>query len=121
VFIGAAFDRYLRAFDARSGAELWAGRLPAAGVATPMSYQWQGRQYVVVAAGGRADAGIKPGDAIVAFALPQPGESGPSLLSRFIDRPGGRFAAGVAVAALLLAFAVWAVFAWRTRRGRVGR
>ncbi len=121
VFIGAAFDRYLRAFDAKSGAELWAGRLPAAGVATPMTYQWQGRQYVVVAAGGRADAGIEPGDAIVAFALPRPGESGPGLQSRFIDRPGGRFAAGVAVAALLLAFAVWAVFAWRARRGRVGR
>jgi quinoprotein glucose dehydrogenase len=55
VFIGAALDRYLRAFDATTGAELWAGRLPAAGVATPMSYEWEGRQYVVIAAGGRAD------------------------------------------------------------------
>jgi len=34
VFIGAAMDRYLRAFDAKSGAEIWRGRLPAAGMAT---------------------------------------------------------------------------------------
>ncbi len=116
VFIGAALDHYLRAFDARSGAELWTGRLPAAAIATPMSYQWQGRQYVVVASGGRADAGGKLGDSIVAFALRLPSDPGPSLLSRFIDRPGGRFAAGATVAALLLALAVWAVFARRARR-----
>jgi quinoprotein glucose dehydrogenase len=118
VFIGAAFDRYLRAFDAKSGAELWTGRLPAAAIATPMSYQWQGRQFVVVAAGGRSDAGIKVGDAIVAFALGRPGDPGPGLLSRFIDRPGGRFEAGVALAVLLLALVVWMLFAWRTRRAR---
>jgi quinoprotein glucose dehydrogenase len=91
VFIGAAMDRYLRAFDAKSGAELWAGRLPAAGIATPMSYEWKGRQYVLIAAGGHGDLGSKPGDAIVAFSLPRPGEPGPSLQSRLIDYPGGRF------------------------------
>ena len=43
IFIGAALDDYLRAFDAKTGAELWTGRLPSAGIATPTSYLWQGR------------------------------------------------------------------------------
>ena len=54
VFIGAAMDNYLRAFDAQTGEELWRGRLPAGGQATPMTYVWNGRQYVVIAAGGHA-------------------------------------------------------------------
>lgn len=91
VFIGAAMDKYLRAFDAATGAELWQGRLPATGFATPMTYEWEGRQYVVIAAGGHGQLGAEPGDSIVAFALPRPGEPGPSLWSRTIDRPGGRF------------------------------
>lgn len=71
VFIGAAMDNYLRAFDAASGQELWKGRLPAGGQATPMTYVWKGRQYVVIAAGGHAKSGTKRGDQLVAFALPQ--------------------------------------------------
>ena len=70
VFIGAAMDNYLRAFDAGSGKELWRGRLPAGGQATPMTYVWKGRQYVVIAAGGHAMSGTKLGDQLVAFALP---------------------------------------------------
>ncbi len=70
VFIGAAMDDYLRAFDLATGAELWKGRLPAGGQATPMTYRHGGRQYVVIAAGGHSRAGTTPGDAIVAFALP---------------------------------------------------
>lgn len=70
VFIGATMDHYLRAFDAKTGAELWRGRLPAGGQATPMSYVWKGRQYVVIAAGGHSKLGTKRGDQIVAFALP---------------------------------------------------
>jgi len=70
VFIGAAMDDYLRAFDTETGAELWKGRLPAGGQATPMTYTWQGRQYVVIAAGGHARIGSRLGDSIVAFALP---------------------------------------------------
>ncbi|HWA62158.1 MAG TPA: pyrroloquinoline quinone-dependent dehydrogenase [Caulobacteraceae bacterium] len=70
VFIGAAMDNYLRAFDARSGKELWRGRLPAGGQATPMTYVWKGRQYVVIAAGGHSKSGTKRGDQVVAFALP---------------------------------------------------
>jgi len=69
VFIGAALDDYLRAFDAKTGAELWRGRLPAGGQATPMTYEWRGRQYVVIAAGGHAKSGTKRGDEVVAFAL----------------------------------------------------
>lgn len=70
-FIGAAMDDYLRAFDTATGEELWKGRLPAGGQATPMSYVYNGRQYVVIAAGGHARAGTKTGDNIVAFALPE--------------------------------------------------
>jgi quinoprotein glucose dehydrogenase len=70
VFIGAAMDDYLRAFDAKSGAELWRGRLPAGGQATPMTYIWKGRQYVVIAAGGHSKLGTKRGDQVMAFALP---------------------------------------------------
>ena len=71
IFIGATLDNYLRAFDVSNGKELWRGRLPAGGQATPLTYVWKGRQYVVIAAGGHAKAGTKRGDSIVAFALPQ--------------------------------------------------
>jgi quinoprotein glucose dehydrogenase len=70
VFIGAAADDYLRAFDVETGAELWRGRLPAGGQATPMTYRVGGRQYVVIAAGGHGGAGTTRGDYLVAFALP---------------------------------------------------
>jgi quinoprotein glucose dehydrogenase len=71
VFIGAAFDHYLRAFDVVTGDELWRGRLPGGPQATPMSYRARdgGRQYVVIAATGYGRGGPSPGDAIVAFAL----------------------------------------------------
>ena len=71
VFIGAAMDNYLRAFDAKSGAELWRGRLPAGGQATPMTYAWKGRQYVVIAAGGHSMLNTTRGDSVIAFALPR--------------------------------------------------
>lgn len=71
VFIGAAMDNYLRAFDAMSGEELWKGRLPAGGQATPMTYEWEGRQYVVIAAGGHSTSTTTLGDFMVAFALPR--------------------------------------------------
>jgi quinoprotein glucose dehydrogenase len=71
VFIGAAVDDYLRAFDAASGKELWRGRLPAGGQATPMTYVWKGRQYVVIAAGGHNKSGTKRSDEVIAFALPR--------------------------------------------------
>jgi quinoprotein glucose dehydrogenase len=70
-FIGAAMDNYLRAFDVDTGRELWKGRLPAGGQATPMSYQVNGRQFVVIAAGGHGGLDTKQGDYVVAFALPE--------------------------------------------------
>jgi quinoprotein glucose dehydrogenase len=71
VFIGATLDNYLRAFDAATGRELWRGRLPGGGQATPMTYVWQGRQYVIIAAGGHAKSGTHRNDELIAFALPQ--------------------------------------------------
>ncbi|MEO0982661.1 MAG: pyrroloquinoline quinone-dependent dehydrogenase [Pseudomonadota bacterium] len=71
VFIGAAMDNYLRALDVATGEELWKGRLPAGGQATPMTYLWNGRQYVVIAAGGHGKSGTAIGDYVIAFALPE--------------------------------------------------
>src|SRR5262245_32512868 len=67
-------DNYLRAFDIDTGAELWKGRLPAGGQATPMTYRLRpdGRQFVVIAAGGHGKLGTKLGDSLIAFALPYP-------------------------------------------------
>jgi quinoprotein glucose dehydrogenase len=75
VFIGAAMDDYIRAFDIGSGEELWKARLPAGGQATPMSYSitdssGRARQFVVIAAGGHGRAGTKLGDSVIAYALP---------------------------------------------------
>ena len=70
VFIGAAIDDLLRAFDPETGEELWAGELPAAGTATPMTYAIGGKQYVVIAAGGHPTLGTEIGDYLIAFSLP---------------------------------------------------
>ncbi|HEX6575020.1 MAG TPA: pyrroloquinoline quinone-dependent dehydrogenase [Gemmatimonadaceae bacterium] len=69
VFVGATMDRSIRAFDIETGRELWRGELPAGARATPMTYVVNGRQFVVIAAGGGEDWGR--GDSIIAFALPQ--------------------------------------------------
>lgn len=71
IFTAAAMDNYLRALDLQSGEELWKGRLPAGGQATPMTYYLEstGRQYVVIAAGGHPGLGTTPGDYVIAFAL----------------------------------------------------
>ncbi len=70
VFIAASRDEHLRAFDRKTGRELWKAKLPAAGYATPATYSVNGRQYVVIACGG-GKIGTKSGDAYVAFALPK--------------------------------------------------
>ncbi|MEM8942379.1 MAG: pyrroloquinoline quinone-dependent dehydrogenase [Pseudomonadota bacterium] len=69
IFIGAAMDDYLRAYATETGEELWKGRLPAGGQATPMTYVYKGRQYVVIAAGGHGASGTRKGDYVIAFAL----------------------------------------------------
>jgi quinoprotein glucose dehydrogenase len=72
VFIGATLDRYFRAYDLNNGRELWKAALPAGGKATPMTYLGSdGRQYVVIAAGGDGKA-WGWSDEVVAFALPRP-------------------------------------------------
>ncbi|MBB2925680.1 glucose/quinate/shikimate family membrane-bound PQQ-dependent dehydrogenase [Paraburkholderia silvatlantica] len=70
-FIGATADNFIRAFDVNTGKQLWEARLPAGGQATPMSYSINGRQYVVIAAGGHGSFGTKLGDYVIAYALPQ--------------------------------------------------
>jgi quinoprotein glucose dehydrogenase len=71
VFIAAARDQKIRAFHARTGEQLWEAPLPAGGYATPATYEADGRQYVVIAAGG-GKMGTPSGDRYEAFALPQP-------------------------------------------------
>ena len=70
VFTSAAMDNYIRAFDSDSGKELWKFELPAGGQATPMTYTLNGKQYIVIAAGGHGKLGTKQGDYVLAFALP---------------------------------------------------
>lgn len=70
MFIGATADNYLRAFNVTNGKQLWEARLPAGGQATPMTYEVNGKQYVLIAAGGHGSFGTKLGDYIVAYALP---------------------------------------------------
>jgi quinoprotein glucose dehydrogenase len=71
VFVSAATDSYLRAFDIETGRELWKYKLPAGGQATPMTYRAgrNQRQYVVISAGGHGALGTPRGDYVVAFAL----------------------------------------------------
>jgi quinoprotein glucose dehydrogenase len=71
VFIGASLtDDRFRAFDINDGKLLWEVKLPAGGQATPMTYSIDGRQYVVIAAGGYKGDSTR-GDYLVAYALPQ--------------------------------------------------
>jgi quinoprotein glucose dehydrogenase len=70
-FIGATGDARLRAFETATGKEVWSTPLPASAHASPMTYLADGRQYVVIAAGGHMfinAAGID--DQLVAFAIP---------------------------------------------------
>jgi quinoprotein glucose dehydrogenase len=72
VFVAAALDSYLRAFDIETGRELWKYKLPAGGQATPMTYRVgrNQRQYLVISAGGHGPLGTPRGDYVIAFALP---------------------------------------------------
>lgn len=69
-FIGATTDDYIRAFSTDTGKQLWQARLPAGGQATPMTYEANGKQYVVIAAGGHGSFLTKMGDYVVAYTLP---------------------------------------------------
>jgi len=70
VFSAATMDNHIRAFDTESGKEIWKYELPAGGQATPMTYTLNGKQYLVIAAGGHGKLGTKQGDYVLAFTLP---------------------------------------------------
>ncbi len=68
IFIGATNDEYFRAYDKITGKELWKSKLPAGGYATPITYELDGKQYIVIACGG-GKMGTKSGDSYVAYSL----------------------------------------------------
>jgi glucose dehydrogenase len=94
VFIAAAADDKFHAFDARTGKVLWQGKMSASSNTAPTTYMGKdGRQYVVIAAGGPGFAkDWTPSDdyvfhqTLVAFALPKPGEKTPNILAPFLKR-----------------------------------
>ena len=97
VFIAATTDGKFRAFDSRTGKELWMTRLDATGDTVPMTFEGKsGKQYVVVAAGGTnrfrmiANTADKTGDALIAFSLPAPHETGGSLQTERTPPPAAR-------------------------------
>ncbi|KRP53749.1 glucose/quinate/shikimate family membrane-bound PQQ-dependent dehydrogenase [Pseudomonas trivialis] len=70
-FLSGTLDQYLRAYDVKNGKQLWEGRLPAGAQTTPMTYTGKdGKQYVLVMAGGHGSLGTKQGDYVMAFKLP---------------------------------------------------
>jgi quinoprotein glucose dehydrogenase len=69
VFIAGTKDERIRAFDKKTGEVVWEYQLPAGGFATPITYQVNGKQFLVIAAGGVKN-GHKPGVSYIAFALP---------------------------------------------------
>ena len=70
VFVAAVREPVLRAFDKRTGQLLWTGALPVPAQSTPMTYELDGKQYVIIAAGGHGGFGTPQGDSLIAFALP---------------------------------------------------
>lgn len=101
IFIAATVDLRFRAFDSRTGKEVWNTSLPAPGVATPAVYRGKsGREYVVIAAGGPGTVTVPGHNAsyrqvLVAYALPKPGEAVADL-SQFapVESPQRPFDAG---------------------------
>jgi quinoprotein glucose dehydrogenase len=71
IFIAAATDNLIRAVDIETGTTVWQDKLPAGGQATPMTYEENGRQYVVIMAGGHHFMETPVGDDLIAYALPQ--------------------------------------------------
>ena len=70
VFIAATSDGYFRAFDLDDGSELWKVELPATGNAIPMTYEFEGKQYVAITAGGHFTSPLPSSDHLIVFALP---------------------------------------------------
>lgn len=75
-FLSGTIDYYVRGYDVSTGDQLWQHRLPAGGQSTPMTYTGaDGRQYLLVVAGGHGSLGTRRGDSVIAYALPS-GEAG---------------------------------------------
>ncbi|MEP7008341.1 MAG: PQQ-binding-like beta-propeller repeat protein [Sphingomonas bacterium] len=70
VFVAAATDNIIRAIDLRTGRTLWSDVLPGGGQATPMTYEVNGKRYLVIMAGGHHFMEAPISDALVAYALP---------------------------------------------------
>jgi quinoprotein glucose dehydrogenase len=71
IFIAAATDNLFRAIDMETGETVWQDVLPAGGQATPMTYEIDGRQYVVIVAAGHHFMETPEGDYVIAYALPE--------------------------------------------------
>jgi quinoprotein glucose dehydrogenase len=71
IFIAATTDNLIHAINLRDGETLWTDVLPAGGQASPITYAVDGRQYVVMMAGGHHFMETPPGDYVIAYALPQ--------------------------------------------------
>ena len=71
-FLSGSMDDYVRGYAVDDGRQLWQNRLPAGGQATPMTYQGaDGRQFLLVVAGGHGSTHTKAGDYVIAYALPK--------------------------------------------------
>ena len=92
VFIAGSKDERIHAFDKQTGKLLWEHPLPAGGYATPSTFQVNGRQYVVIAAGGAGKLETKAGDAFLAFGLPAEVK-----VTRFVAIPYKRTPKGSAI------------------------
>jgi len=73
IFIAAATDDLIRAIDIETGKTVWSDVLPAGGQANPMIYEQNGRQYLVIMAGGHHFMETPRGDHVIAYALPERG------------------------------------------------
>jgi quinoprotein glucose dehydrogenase len=71
VFIGASMDSRVRAYDLKSGKELWRALVDAPTVSLPAIYTYKGREYVTFAVGGNSILSPKVSDQLIGFALPQ--------------------------------------------------
>lgn len=71
VFVAGKLDRRIHVLDVSTGENLWSGELPASAPDLPMTYRADGRQFLVIAAGGAVKVeGQGQSDAVVAFTLP---------------------------------------------------
>ena len=70
IFVAAATDNLLHAIDVETGETVWTDKLPGGGQTTPIVYEQDGREYVVIAPGGHHFMETPVSDAVIAYALP---------------------------------------------------